>query len=131
MASSTPLHRELLVALRQQFPQPVSDPVHDSYVVFSILRALDQVDSLKSQAPILGTPTAPDYAQARLAKVAADGRTLEQIIPELVRYLHGMFIWGHPGSQVNVVPQPSIASIIGVLLPRFTIRICAAMKVAI
>jgi L-2,4-diaminobutyrate decarboxylase len=117
MASSSPLHRELLVALRQQFPQPVSDPVHDSYVVFSILRALDQVDSLKSQAPILGTPTAPDYAQARLAKVAADGRTLEQIIPELVRYLHGMFIWGHPGSQVNVVPQPSIASIIGVLLP--------------
>ncbi len=117
MASSTPLHRELLVALRQQFPQPVSDPVHDSYVVFSILRALDQVDSLKSQAPILGTPTAPDYAKARLAKVAADGRTLEQVIPELVRYLHGMFIWGHPRSQINVVPHPSIASIIGVLLP--------------
>ena len=29
-------------------PQPVSDPVHDGYVVFSILRALDQVDALKS-----------------------------------------------------------------------------------
>ena len=44
------------------FPQPVSDPVHDGYVVFSILRALDQVDALKSQAPILGQPTEPDYA---------------------------------------------------------------------
>ena len=115
--ASTPRYRELLGALRQQFPQPVSDPVHDSYVVFSVLRALDQVDALKSQAPILGTPTTPDYAQARQAKVAADGRTLEQVIPELVRYLHGMFIWGHPRSQVNVVPQPSIASIVGVLLP--------------
>ena len=28
-----------------------------------------------------------------------------------------MFIWGHPRSQINVVPNPSIASIIGVLLP--------------
>ena len=59
----SPRYREHLDSLRQAFPQPVSDPVHDSYVVFSILRALDQVDSLKSQAPILGTPTAPDYAQ--------------------------------------------------------------------
>jgi glutamate/tyrosine decarboxylase-like PLP-dependent enzyme len=28
-----------------------------------------------------------------------------------------MFIWGHPRSQVNVVTPPSIAAIIGVLLP--------------
>jgi glutamate/tyrosine decarboxylase-like PLP-dependent enzyme len=28
-----------------------------------------------------------------------------------------MFIWGHPRSQINVVPNPSLASIIGVLLP--------------
>ena len=39
------------------------------------------------------------------------------MIPELVSYLQGMFIWGHPRSQINVVPNPSIASIIGVLLP--------------
>jgi L-2,4-diaminobutyrate decarboxylase len=110
-------HQRLLQQLRQQFPQPVSDPVHDSYVVFSILRALDQVDALKSQAPILGRPTEPDYARARTAKIESSVRTLENVLPELVRYLHGMFIWGHPRSQVNVVPQPSIASIIGTLLP--------------
>ncbi len=49
--------------------------------------------------------------------MAPAGRTLESVIPELVSYLKGMFIWGHPQSQVNVVPPPSIASIIGVLLP--------------
>ncbi len=42
-----PRYRELLESLRQAFPQPVSDPVHDAYFVFSILRALDQVDALK------------------------------------------------------------------------------------
>lgn len=110
-------YQQCLEQLRKAFPQPVSDPVHDGYVVFSILRALDQVDALKSQTPILGTPHEPDYERARAQQVTADGRTLEAVIPELVSYLQGMFIWGHPQSQINVVPTPSIASVIGVLLP--------------
>ncbi len=110
-------YQQLLESLRKAFPQPVSDPVHDGYVVFSILRALDQVDALKSQTPILGQPTEPDYEGARAARVAGEGRQLEAVIPELVSYLQGMFIWGHPRSQINVVPNPSIASVIGVLLP--------------
>ena len=28
-----------------------------------------------------------------------------------------MFIWGHPRAQINVVPSPTIASLIGGLLP--------------
>jgi L-2,4-diaminobutyrate decarboxylase len=110
-------YQQLLENLRQAFPPPVSDPVHDGYVVFSILRALDQVDALKSQAPLLGVPTEPNYSAARRQKVPDSGRALEAVIPELVSYLQGMFIWGHPRSQINVVPNPSIASIIGVLLP--------------
>jgi glutamate/tyrosine decarboxylase-like PLP-dependent enzyme len=110
-------HHELLQTLRKAFPQPVSDPVHDGYVVFSILRALDKVDALKSQAPILGTPTEPAYEPARAQRMDEQGRALEAVIPELVSYLEGMFIWGHPRSQINVVPNPSLASIIGVLLP--------------
>ncbi len=113
----TPGYRELLTTLRQAFPQPVSDPVHDAYFVFSILRALEQVDALKTQAPILGSPVEPDLAAARGSQMALAGRTLESVIPELVGYLKGMLIWGHPQCQVNVVPPPSIASIIGVLLP--------------
>jgi len=110
-------YQELLESLRKAFPQPVSDPVHDGYVVFSILRALDQVDALKSQAPMLGSPYEPDYALARIQRMRDEGRTLEEVIPELVSYLQGMFIWGHPRSQINVVPNPTLASVIGVLLP--------------
>lgn len=109
-------YRDLLVALRRQFPQPVSDPEHDAYVAFSVLRALDQVDRLKSRVPILGAPVEPDFTAAREARVAQSGRSLEEVIGELVRHLEGMVIWGHPLSQVNVVPPPSTASIIGVLL---------------
>jgi L-2,4-diaminobutyrate decarboxylase len=114
---TSPRYQQRLDSLRQAFPQPVSNPVHDAYFVFSILRALEQVDALKSQAPILGTPCQPDYEAARLSRVEAAGKPLEEVIAELVQYLHGLFVWGHPGSQLNVVPQPSIASIIGVLLP--------------
>jgi len=109
-------YHDILDGLRHQFPQPVSDPVHDAYFVFSILRALDQVDRLKSQAPMLGAPVDPNYAEAGLARLAISGRSLEQVIPELVHQLEGMFIWGHPQSQVNVITHPSIAGIIGVLL---------------
>jgi glutamate/tyrosine decarboxylase-like PLP-dependent enzyme len=114
---SDPCYQQLLDSLRQAFPQPVSNPFHDAYFVFSILRALEQVDALKSQAPVLGTPCQPNYAAARHDRLPPDGQRLEQVIPELVKYLHGMFIWGHPRSQLNIVPQPTIASIIGVLLP--------------
>lgn len=110
-------YEELLGKVRQAFPAPVSDPVHDGYVVFSLLKALDRVDALKSQAPILGTPREPDYELAAAAAIAATGRPLEEVISELVRCLDGMLIFGHPRSQVNVVAHPSIASIVGVVLP--------------
>ena len=113
----TPLYQQHLTALRQAFPAPVSDPVHDGYVVFSLLRTLDRVDALKSQAPILGTPRDPDYAAAAEAKLAEAAQPLEAVIPQLVHVLDGMLITAHPRSQVNVVGSPSIASVMGVVLP--------------
>src|SRR5262245_46556048 len=113
----TPLYQQQLAALRQAFPAPVSDPVHDGYVVFSLLRALDRVDALKTQAPILGTPREPDYASAALAELPVEPQVLESVIPQLVHVLGGMLINAHPRSQVNVVAPPSIASVIGVVLP--------------
>lgn len=110
-------YHELLEQLRKAFPAPVSDPVHDGYVVFSMMRALDQVDALKTDAPLLGRPTDPDYAAAEQGELARTGKTTEEVIPELVKNLEGMLIWGHPRCQVNVASMPSIASIIGVLLP--------------
>jgi L-2,4-diaminobutyrate decarboxylase len=110
-------YHELLERLRQAFPAPTSDPVHDGYVVFSLLRALDQVDALKSQAPILGRPREPDYEAAARSRLAAGPQTLEGVIPQLVACLEGSLVTSHPRSQINVVAHPSIAGVIGVTLP--------------
>jgi L-2,4-diaminobutyrate decarboxylase len=110
-------YKDIVGQLRTAFPAPVSDRVHDAYFVFSFLRALDQVDALKSAAPMLGAPVTLDYDQARQRRLADAPSTLEAVTSELVQYLSGMFIWGHPRAQINVVPPPTIPSIIGGLLP--------------
>lgn len=114
MASS---YLDLVASLRQAFPQPVSDRVHDAYFVFSFLRALDQLDSMKSVSPLLGQPVTLDYDAARLTRVEDAPQTLEHVTQMLVQKLSGLFIWGHPRAQINVVPPPTIASVIGGLLP--------------
>jgi glutamate/tyrosine decarboxylase-like PLP-dependent enzyme len=110
-------YREIVESLRQAFPQPVSNRVHDAYFVFSFLRALDQVDQMKSNTPVLGEPQELDYAAARRQTLHDSPRTLEEVTTQLVEHLSGMFIWGHPRSQINVVPSPTIPSIIGGMLP--------------
>ena len=110
-------YQTIVQDLRQAFPQPVSDRVHDAYFVFSFLRALDQVDALKSVTPLLGRPETLDYDAARECRVEQSTLPLETVTAELVSHLSGMFIFGHPRAQINVVPAPTIASIIGGLLP--------------
>jgi glutamate/tyrosine decarboxylase-like PLP-dependent enzyme len=66
---------------------------------------------------LLGTPREPDLAAAEEARLRDAGRSLEEVIPALVQTLDGMPIWGHPRSQVNVIGTPSIASLLGVILP--------------
>jgi glutamate/tyrosine decarboxylase-like PLP-dependent enzyme len=109
-------YREILQKIRLAFPQPVSDRVHDSYFVHSIMRALDKVDELKSELPLLGTTTALDYGAGRRMQLPEQVSSIEDVTSELVGYLQGMPIFGHPGTQQNVVTQPSIPSLIGVLL---------------
>jgi glutamate/tyrosine decarboxylase-like PLP-dependent enzyme len=109
-------YRDLLEKMRLAFSRPVSDKIHDSYFVHSILRALDRVDDLKSEIPLLGKPTEPDYDAARRGRLSAHASSVEEVTAELVRYLEGMTIYGHPRAQENVITQPSIASLIGVLL---------------
>ena len=110
-------YRDILASLRQAFPQPVSDRMHDAYFAFSFLRALDQVDAMKSVSPLLGSPGKLDYESARGRRIGEEPRSLENVTEEIVRYLSGMFIWGHPRSQINVVPTPTIPSIIAGTLP--------------
>jgi hypothetical protein len=72
-------YRELLQRIRTAFPQPVSDRIHDSYFVHSIMRALDQVDALKSELPLLGGNVPPDYEAARRADLRPNLAALEAV----------------------------------------------------
>lgn len=117
MGVTRPPYHERLTRIRDTFPAPVSDRKHDAYFVFSIMRALDQVDAMKSEVPLLGRPQKLDYVSAEQAALAEEGRSVEDVARLLVGRLEGLPIWGHPRTQINVVPPPSIPSIIGSLLP--------------
>lgn len=109
-------YREKLDKIRLAFPQPVSDRVHDSYFVHSIMRGLDLVDALKSEVPVLGPRQPVDFDGATRARLPEESSTVEEVTADLVRYFEGLTIWGHPRTQQNVVPPPSIASLIATLL---------------
>lgn len=111
-----PSYRERLNDIRQTFPQPVSDRCHDAYFGFTIMRAIDKVDSLKSKVPILGATVKNDYKLARQSSLSEEGETVEEVNDELVHKLEGLPIWGHPLTQTNVVCPTTIPSIIGSLL---------------
>lgn len=109
-------YREILRKIRLAFPQPISDRVHDSYFVHSIMRALDRVDEMKSLLPILGKIEEPNYEAGRRARLRDSVSSVEEVTAELVRFLEGITIFGHPHTQQNVITQPSIPSLIGGLL---------------
>lgn len=113
----TAAYRTMLAELRQAFPSPVSNRVHDAYFVYSIMRALDQVDAMKSESPVLGESRPLDFETAGAAVIDQLPRSVEAVTKLLVERLGGSFIWGHPRAQINVIPPPTIPSIIGGLLP--------------
>jgi len=112
----TTAYREKLDKIRLAFPQPVSDRVHDSYFVHSIMRALDMVDGFKSEVPVLGPREPLDYGAAQMARLPEYSSTVEDVTASLVDYFKGLTIWGHPRTQINVVPPPSISSLIATVL---------------
>ncbi len=107
----------VLDQLVASFPRPVSDRMHDSYFVFSFLRALDQVDALKSVRPLLGEPVEVEYETAQHSRIESEPRAAEDVTSQMVDCLKGMMILGHPQTQINVGPSPTIPSIIAGLLP--------------
>lgn len=106
-------YRSLLPHVRAVFPSPVSDPRHDEYLVQSVTRALDRIDQLKCGKPYLGEPLQLDYATARAAKLPDEMSSQEEAISAVADYLHGHVLWGHPHTQEQVIPPPTIASVLG------------------
>ena len=109
-------YSDILKDIRLAFPQPIADPIHNSYFVHSIMRALDQVDELKTHLPMLGNIVPADFEAARQTVLPDAMSSVEDVTADLVSYLRGMTIFGHPRTQQNVVAPPTIPSLIGVLL---------------
>ncbi|MBC8248188.1 MAG: anti-sigma factor antagonist [Anaerolineales bacterium] len=108
-------YRDLLARVRGVFPAPISDPVRDAYFVQSVARGLNRIDDLKTERPYLGERVKLDYDAARATTLPDQMSTLEETIADLADYMQGVFIWGHPHTQENVIPPTTIPSIIGQL----------------
>ncbi|MFI3186876.1 MAG: pyridoxal-dependent decarboxylase [Methylococcaceae bacterium] len=105
-------YSDVLEHLKTYFPSPVSDPIMDGYFVHSISRFLDQVDSLKSAKPLLGTGITNNHYQASEESTFPEHiSSVEEMTELLANYCQGMTIWAHPNAQVNVIPPPTISSI--------------------
>ena len=109
-------YRNILEKIRLAFPQPVSNTIHDSYFIHSMMRALDQVDHLKTHLPFLGSIVPVDFEEARKTELPDTMSSVEEVTTDLVSYLQGMTIFGHPRTQQNVIAPTTIPSLIGVLL---------------
>ena len=118
-----PAYQSILADLRRSFPQPTSDRIHDSYVTHTMMRVLDQVDALKSELPIYGSKRPLDYQAARRRRVERTGLSLEEVSSELVSYLDGLNIWGHPRTQINICPPPTVASLVAQVVAGLASRI--------
>ncbi len=108
-------YKTILEKIRQAFPTPTTDKVQEAYFIHTILRALDQVDDLKSSAPVLGFRN-EDQSCQEWDQIPDHFSNVEWSIHQITEYLSGLTVWGHPNAQTNVVPPTTIPSIVGNLL---------------
>ena len=106
-------YRALLPRVREMFPAPVSDPLHDAYFVQSVARALDHVDQFKNGHPYLGEQLPLNYDAARTASLPVSISSLETVIAEVADRLQGQVNWGHCHTQAQVIPPVTIGAILG------------------
>lgn len=109
-------YEEILTKIRLSFSAPVSNKIQDAYFVQSVIRALEEVDNLKGKTFFLGKRGKISYRSAQEKKIPSGISNIEEVISEIVKYLEGMTIWGHPNTQENVIPPTTIPSIVGNLL---------------
>ncbi|KYF92729.1 hypothetical protein BE17_47480 [Sorangium cellulosum] len=102
--------------LLRSFPSPHSDRAQDAYLMFTLFRGVDQIDSLKKDGHLLlGKWKELDFEKARSYRIADAPATLEDTIRDIASYLEGQRMPGHPSFQLNVIPPPTIASVAGYL----------------
>ena len=58
---------------------------------------------MKTDLPMLGEIIPGDFDKAREATLSDNMSSIEEVTEDLVSYLRGMTIFGHPRTQQNVV----------------------------
>ena len=87
-------YSHVLEHLKTYFPSPVSFPIMDGYFVHSISRFLDQVDSLKSAKPLLGSGIKNNHYEASQQAVFPETiSSVEEMTGLLAEFCQGMTIW--------------------------------------
>jgi L-2,4-diaminobutyrate decarboxylase len=108
---------ELVESLREAFPAPTLDRRQDAWLVHCITQAIAGTTNLKNQSPILNVRTPGSYENVRDARIDENPQLdLHAITREISSYLEGLTIWGHPLTQENVVPPPTIPGIVAGML---------------
>lgn len=122
-------YSDILENLKTYFPSPLSDPIMDGYFIHTISRFIGNLDHLKCKSPLLGIglescrPTLHDVGKEKVPilprtkqrqtekKFPIEMGSMEKVTDLLSDYCQDMIVWGHPNSQVNVIPPSSISSI--------------------
>ena len=107
---------EVLARVRRAFPSPVANRAHDDLLTDNIAKTLQRLDAMKGSNPVLGKYTDLDYRAARQATVASHDLSCEEVSDQLIAHCQGLTMPIHPCTQRNVVPPPSMPSLLGVLV---------------
>ena len=131
-------YSEILENIKKCFTSPVENPVMDGYLVHTISHFLDNIDNLKCVAPVLGIDLEScmeftlhkvdkEMLPKRMDKKRQHGdqsgvqhfpdnmKSVEEVTELLTEYCKNMVIWSHPYTQINVIPPPTIPSIIATM----------------
>ncbi|WP_250465045.1 pyridoxal phosphate-dependent decarboxylase family protein [Microbulbifer litoralis] len=111
-------YESVLNSIRKGFLNPSPDCVEDEYFIEVLADAFRRSVSLKSGNYELSAfngvfNNTADVTDSRIPSTAS---SLPDVMKVLTSYFEGMPVWGHPSIQENVIPPPSIASIVGTSL---------------
>ncbi len=115
--SKEPRWHQLLMRIQgSYFPSPYRQAEKDNQFENTVRLAIRSLDRMKHQRDkcYLGKPEQLDFEQCRTEATLPEqmAEDIETVIRQLVDFFNGMVNWNHPFAMANVMPPPTIPSII-------------------
>lgn len=108
-------YREIVEQLRSAFW--LGERQSDSALADAIRVTTEPLRSQPASLPIIGRQQSIDLATARQQRCKNSPSSVADVLAKLTESLEGCPIAGHAQTQVNVIPPPTIPSLVGGLLP--------------